>query len=172
LDEPTNDLDLESLSVLEEAVRGYTGCLLVVSHDRAFLDRVCTHILHLPGDGSWTLHTGGWSTWQQTQRQAPQVTKVKRDTQSASASSAAPPKLTYAESIRLDGIEAELESLEAQISALEVKLGQPEVINQHQKLREVSQAHATLSEQRDGLYGLWESLMDKQSAWDDWRNSN
>jgi ATP-binding cassette ChvD family protein len=63
LDEPTNDLDLQTLRVLEEAINAYAGCAVVVTHDRYFLDRVATHILALPGDGTWVFHEGDYTSY-------------------------------------------------------------------------------------------------------------
>ncbi|MBI3820954.1 MAG: energy-dependent translational throttle protein EttA [Planctomycetes bacterium] len=63
LDEPTNDLDLQTLRVLEEAIGAYAGCALVVTHDRYFLDRVATHILALPGDGTWRFFEGDYTAY-------------------------------------------------------------------------------------------------------------
>ena len=63
LDEPTNDLDLQTLRVLEEAIEAYPGCAVVVTHDRYFLDRLATHILALPGDGTWVFHEGDYTSY-------------------------------------------------------------------------------------------------------------
>ena len=63
LDEPTNDLDIESLELLEDTLQGYTGTLLLVSHDRVFLDNVVTQTLVAEGDGRWQEYAGGYSDW-------------------------------------------------------------------------------------------------------------
>ena len=63
LDEPTNDLDIESLELLEETLQSYAGTLLLVSHDRAFLDNVVTQTLVAEGDGVWREYAGGYSDW-------------------------------------------------------------------------------------------------------------
>jgi energy-coupling factor transporter ATP-binding protein EcfA2 len=63
LDEPTNDLDIESLELLEDTLQSYTGTLLLVSHDRAFLDNVATQVLVAEGDGHWREYVGGYSDW-------------------------------------------------------------------------------------------------------------
>lgn len=59
MDEPTNDLDVDTMRSLEEALLDFAGCVVVVSHDRYFLDRLCTHILSAEGDGQWTWFEGG-----------------------------------------------------------------------------------------------------------------
>ena len=68
LDEPTNDLDVETLRVLEEAIQGFAGCLVVVTHDRWFLDRVATHILALDGDGTARWFEGNYQAWEERVR--------------------------------------------------------------------------------------------------------
>jgi ATPase subunit of ABC transporter with duplicated ATPase domains len=68
LDEPTNDLDVNTLRALEEAIENFAGCVLVVSHDRWFLDRISTHILAFEGDGKVTWNIGNWSDYEESQR--------------------------------------------------------------------------------------------------------
>ena len=64
LDEPTNDLDVNTLRALEEALESFAGCAVVVSHDRWFLDRICTHILAFEGDSQARLFLGNWSDYE------------------------------------------------------------------------------------------------------------
>ena len=71
LDEPTNDLDIESLELLEERLQDYEGTLLLVSHDRRFLDNVVTQTLAAEGDGTWREYVGGYSDYLQQRPQAP-----------------------------------------------------------------------------------------------------
>jgi ATPase subunit of ABC transporter with duplicated ATPase domains len=65
LDEPTNDLDVNTLRALEDALEEYAGCAVVVSHDRWFLDRICTHILAFEGDSQARLFLGNWSDYEE-----------------------------------------------------------------------------------------------------------
>ncbi len=176
LDEPTNDLDLETLAVLEEALINYPGCMLVVSHDRAFLDKVCSHVLHLPGDGSWDLHAGGWSDWHgRVSAQRAEARKLV-EAQATAVDAAPTPdrgpqpaKPTYAESLRLEGIEAEVEAAEAKVAALEATLASPEVLADHARLRSVTAELTAANDARDRIYADWEQLSDKQDAWEAWR---
>ena len=69
LDEPTNDLDVETLRALEEALLAFAGCVIVVSHDRWFLDRICTHILAFEGDSQSVWHEGNYSDYEADLRQ-------------------------------------------------------------------------------------------------------
>ncbi|OGQ98756.1 MAG: energy-dependent translational throttle protein EttA [Deltaproteobacteria bacterium RIFOXYA12_FULL_61_11] len=68
LDEPTNDLDVNTLRMLEEAILEFAGCVLVISHDRFFLDRVCTHLLVFEGEGTVAFHAGNWSEYEAARR--------------------------------------------------------------------------------------------------------
>ncbi len=175
LDEPTNDLDLETLSVLEEALIAYPGCLVVVSHDRAFLDRVCTNVLHLPGDGAWHLHSGGWSAWQarmneerivkREQAAAAAKTLENQDPKRAAARGPAAPKLTWAEQKRLDVIEDEVERADAAVAAAEAQMIAPDVLSDHERLRTASASLEALMAARDEVYAAWEHLTDKQERW-------
>jgi len=166
LDEPTNDLDFETLRVLEEALIAYPGCLVVVSHDRAFMDRVCTHLLELQGGGGWELHAGNWSQWQErlkarrSEQQRARKTKVK-----AAVAADAPPKLTWAEQKRLQGIEAEIERAEERVAAAEETLADPAVATDYPRLTEATAALNAATAARDEVYTAWQYLEDKQAAW-------
>jgi ABC transport system ATP-binding/permease protein len=122
LDEPTNDLDLETLSTLEEYLDEWPGALVVASHDRFFLDRVCTDLFAVLPDGSLVHHPGGWSAWRD-QRTAEQAA-ARRTAQTARAGPVerqAPPdrtagtarKLTYAERRELTALERRIPELAA-----------------------------------------------------------
>ena len=104
LDEPTNDLDIESLELLEATLQQYDGTLLLVSHDRAFLDNVVTQTLVAEGDGVWREYVGGYSDWLR-QRPAEGVElSSKPDSTSARPAAARAPrvKLSYKEQRELD----------------------------------------------------------------------
>ena len=68
LDEPSNDLDVETLRALEEALLEFPGCALVISHDRWFLDRICTHILAAEGDSQWTFFEGNFHEYEEDKK--------------------------------------------------------------------------------------------------------
>ncbi|MBA2355646.1 MAG: ATP-binding cassette domain-containing protein [Acidobacteria bacterium] len=125
LDEPTNDLDLETLDVLEDLLLGFDGTLLVVSHDRAFLDRVVTSTIAFEGQGTVREYVGGYSDWVR-QRGQPRVASTasadRRTTQSAPAAATPPAarvKLTYKEKQELSTLPAQIQALEARKDALE-----------------------------------------------------
>src|SRR5688572_16427865 len=120
MDEPTNDLDIESLELLEATLQSYAGTLLLVSHDREFLDNVVTQTLVAEGDGVWREYAGGYSDWL-VQRPAPLPEAVS---DRATKRSAAPrervarTKLTFKEARELETLPDEIESLEAEQHAI------------------------------------------------------
>jgi ATP-binding cassette subfamily F protein uup len=126
LDEPTNDLDIESLELLEDTLQGYNGTLLLVSHDRAFLDNVVTQTLAAEGEGRWKEYVGGYSDWL-TQRSQPVAapTAEKNAVPEKSGRSASPAKsrLNFKEQRELAQLPDELEALEQEQSALTVRMG-------------------------------------------------
>ena len=122
LDEPTNDLDIDTLELLEDTLQGYTGTLLLVSHDRAFLDAIATQTLAPEGDGRWREYVGGYSDWL-AQRPA----AAPAPAAAAAAAPAAPRersarKLSYKEQRELDALPGEIEALEAEQQALSVRM--------------------------------------------------
>ena len=129
LDEPTNDLDLLTLSVLEEALLAFDGSALIVTHDRAFLDRVCTSVLNFEGDGLVVPYSS------RVQVEAAQARSRRESTpaepanprQAAPTRPPEPPrkKLSYKERTEFEGLEAHIEALEAEHAQVEATLGDP-----------------------------------------------
>jgi ATP-binding cassette subfamily F protein uup len=128
LDEPTNDLDIESLELLEAALQDYDGTLLLVSHDRAFLDNVVTQTLAPEGDGKWKEYAGGYSDYARQRtvqkeeaapRRTPSLTKEKPRA-----------KLSYKESRELEALPREIEALEAEQKQLAAKMSGPDYYRQ------------------------------------------
>jgi len=120
MDEPTNDLDIESLELLEATLQGYAGTLLLVSHDRRFLDNVVTQTLVAEGAGNWKEYVGGYSDWV-AQRPAPPPVARERKPRAASAQPARErprTRLTFREQRELEALPAELEALEEEQHAL------------------------------------------------------
>jgi ATP-binding cassette subfamily F protein uup len=121
MDEPTNDLDIESLELLEETLQTYPGTLLLVSHDRAFLDNVVTQTLVAEGNGHWQDYVGGYSDWlaqrPQPETSAPKLTATKAAPEPRAAA-AAPAKLSFKENRELTQLPAEIEALEIEQTEL------------------------------------------------------
>ena len=145
LDEPTNDLDLETLDLLQEMLAAYQGTVLLVSHDRDFLDRVVTSVIAAEGNGQWTEYAGGFSDMQMQRRTTEMLgTKTKpnrRATESPggiglvpsspSAKAAAAPKrkLTFKEKHALDTLPKTIEKLTADAARLQALLDDPALYN-------------------------------------------
>jgi len=119
LDEPTNDLDIESLELLEETLQAYPGTLLLVSHDRAFLDNVVTQTLAFEGDGRWKEYVGGYSDWI-AQRPAPiaQAATTPAAAVAERTRTSKSAKLSFKEQRELAALPAELEALEGEQLAI------------------------------------------------------
>ncbi len=129
LDEPTNDLDIDSLELLEATLASYPGTLLLVSHDRAFLDNVVTQTVVAEGEGVWREYVGGYSDWvaqrAQSARRAQQTSVAAAGAAAAAPSpigSAVRAKLSYKEQRALERLPAEIEALENEQHALTARM--------------------------------------------------
>jgi ABC transport system ATP-binding/permease protein len=126
LDEPTNDLDIDSLELLETMLVDYPGTLLLVSHDRAFLDNVVTQTIAAEGAGTWREYVGGYSDWLR-QRALPRATASAARAASAAPPTAAPKrKLSFKEQRELDSLPGEIETLEAEQAELTLRACAPD----------------------------------------------
>ena len=158
LDEPTNDLDIESLELLEQALQDYAGTLLLVSHDRTFLDNVVTQILAPEGDGVWREYVGGWSDYLR-QRQPPAAPLSRADASAPRepGGSKAKTKLTYKETRELESLPADIEALEAEQHALAAKMSAPDYYRQPPETLRADQARSAEIERL---------LMEKLERWE------
>jgi ATP-binding cassette subfamily F protein uup len=135
LDEPTNDLDIESLELLEATLQEYPGTVLLVSHDRRFLDNVVTQTLAAEGGGRWKEYVGGYSDWLE-QRPAPQPTSTAlrapapaqagEDRREGGRGEGKPAKLSYKETRELAQLPAQIEALEVEQRAINERMGRPD----------------------------------------------
>ncbi|HRO03978.1 MAG TPA: ATP-binding cassette domain-containing protein, partial [Terricaulis sp.] len=127
LDEPTNDLDMDSLDALEEMLAGYDGTVILVSHDRAFLDGVATQIVGPIGKGRWVESPGGWADFERAypRGEAPKpASAAPRPTPAAAPRKQS--KLSYKDERRAGELDALMPRLQAEIAALEAKLADAE----------------------------------------------
>ena len=137
LDEPTNDLDLETLDLLQEVIDDYSGTVLLVSHDRDFLDRLCTSTLYAEGDGKWTEYAGGYSDMvaqRGTGVQARKTAKKEKPAKSQNASDDGPSEeqkqrktLTFKDKHLLETLPAKMEEIEGKIERLRARLEDPDL---------------------------------------------
>jgi ATP-binding cassette subfamily F protein uup len=127
MDEPTNDLDIETLELLEELLLDYPGTLFLVSHDRAFLDNVVTSCLAFEGDGRVKEYIGGYSDWLRQRPTEPAARQVVPDKVAAAAPKTEAKKLSYKDQRELDQLPARIEALEQETQAVHAKLADPEL---------------------------------------------
>jgi ATP-binding cassette subfamily F protein uup len=128
LDEPTNDLDIDSLELLEDLLQDYPGTLLLVSHDRAFMDNVVTQTVAAEGQGRWREYVGGYSDWVR-QRPQPRESAAAAKSAPVGALAATPMpkrKLSYKEQRELESLPGEIEKIEAEQHRLTQKMSSPD----------------------------------------------
>ncbi len=131
LDEPTNDLDIDTLELLEELLEDYTGTVFLVSHDRTFLDNVVTQVIVAEGEGLWREYVGGYTDWERVKATAPQQTATPAKPAAAKpaeapAEAAKKVKLSYKEQRELDELPKLIASLEDEQSAITAQLNAPD----------------------------------------------
>jgi ATPase subunit of ABC transporter with duplicated ATPase domains len=167
LDEPTNDLDLSTLRVLEEALVAFPGVVLVVSHDRYFLNRVCTDILAFEGDGRIAHSVGDYEYYLEKRKRAVEKAKAwESEVKSAVKQSTAPPakaarprKLSFKETRELEGMEAQIQSVEAEIGRIEALFASPDFHRTY--ATQTNELNAQLAEAKENLtklFARWEEL--------------
>ena len=162
LDEPTNDLDLETLELLEAELVEWPGTLLLVSHDRAFLDNVVTSTFVFEGDGRVQEYVGGYEDWLR-QRSEPAPAQKTRRTSGSSLSTVAEPstrrKLSYKEQRELEALPARIEALEAEQGALNARIAGPEFYKEApDAIRRALARVDDLGREIAGAYARWHDL--------------
>ncbi|MDT0619728.1 ATP-binding cassette domain-containing protein [Salinisphaera sp. P385] len=159
MDEPTNDLDIETLELLEELLVQFTGTLLLVSHDRAFLDNVVTSTLVFEGDGHVGEYVGGYSDWLR-QRPAPATTRAPARKPAAPARPAAPkPALSSPERKELRDLPARIEKLEQRIDELQTLFARPDYYDgDPAEIRAAGEKLAAAERDLEAALARWEEL--------------
>lgn len=168
LDEPTNDLDIVTLGILEEYLADFEGCVIVVSHDRYFLDNIVDHLFVLPGDGSVKDFPGNYSDYRQWQQQQDAEKKAQEAERAAKRTDNAdtkpqstrerPAKLTFKERKEFEQLEAELEALNAEKDAFDALFNSGETIAD---IAEKSQRYTELTALIDEKEMRWLELSEK-----------
>jgi ATP-binding cassette subfamily F protein uup len=170
LDEPTNDLDVDTLDTLQEALEEFPGAIILVTHDRYFMDQVATELLAFDGQGGIIRFADyfQWEEWRKNQN--PQdVAKLKSagtdkktDKQvgatSAEAKTVSKRKLSYKEQLELEGMEKKILDAEAALAALQEQMGDPMMTSDYAKLAALTESIGEQQKKVDSLYQRWEVL--------------
>ncbi|KIC29786.1 elongation factor 3 [Leisingera sp. ANG-M6] len=168
LDEPTNDLDVETLDLLQELLDNYDGTVLLVSHDRDFLDRVATTTIAMEGNGRATAYAGGWSDYiaqrgplevsEKAEKVKPAKAKPKQESQPKDG-------LSFKEKHRLEALPAEIERLEAEIGKLQELMSDPELFTREPvKFKKATEALVERQEKLAAAEEEWLELEEKAGA--------
>jgi ATP-binding cassette subfamily F protein uup len=162
LDEPTNDLDIETLELLEALLQDYPGTLLLVSHDRAFLDNVVTQTIAYEGDARWKEYVGGYSDWQRMRTPMSEAAATGELVTADTAPAPAPrkkAKLSYNEARELEALPARLKSLEEEQAELARRLADPGVYRERGvDVRALNARHDAIEAELTRLLARWEEL--------------
>lgn len=174
MDEPTNDLDLETLDLLEDLIASYEGTVIVISHDRDFIDKIATETWIFDGQGNIESIIGGWSDVldyykrigkdESNKAVANKETKENNSKSVQRSDSKAPKtetktKLSFTQKHELEELPSKVEALEEELSALDEKLNSPDLYTDDgTKAREVSEERSKVQAQLDKLYERWEEL--------------
>ncbi|MEM1108143.1 MAG: ABC-F family ATP-binding cassette domain-containing protein [Planctomycetota bacterium] len=163
LDEPTNDLDIPSLEVLEQALTEFPGAIVLVTHDRFMLDRLSTALLALDGQGS-AKPFASYAQWVKAQTKLNATTNQPEKNDAAKPQAPKPPaprppkKLTYKLQRELDGMESAILEAEAELEDLQTQSADPAVIADHERFAQVCQAMGDAQTKVESLYARWAEL--------------
>lgn len=156
LDEPTNDLDIATLEVIEESLKEFAGAVVLISHDRCLMERVCTQIIGL-GEGNETQFYADYNQWESSLSS----TSAKKETRPAEIT---PPavnnskKLSYKEQKELEGMEKSIATVESEISALQLELENPLIHSDSQKSLDCYRLLAAAQKKLESLFERWQYL--------------
>ena len=168
LDEPTNDLDVETLDLLQELLTDYKGTVLLVSHDRDFLDRVVRTTIAMEGDGKATVYAGGWSDYRSQRGEVASAGKPaakKKQTTSAAPEQGVQAGLSFVEQHRLEELPAVMERLEAEIAKLVDFMSDPDMFaNEPVKFQKATDALIERQSVLDAAEEEWMALEEKAAG--------
>lgn len=163
LDEPTNDLDLDTLELLEELLLDYPGTLFLVSHDRAFLDNVVTSCLAFEGDGVVREYVGGYSDWLRQRAPRPAQTSTVAQGAAPVRTTKESKKLSYKEQRELEALPARIDALERERDELQARLADPAAYANGDEARNLSLRLKTLETELEAAFARWEQLEAQQT---------
>jgi ATP-binding cassette subfamily F protein uup len=167
LDEPTNDLDVDTLELLEDLLADYEGTLLLVSHDRTFLDNVVTSTLVYEGDGKFAEYAGGYEDWERHRRAIPTAAQPagksekadRRSSDDIGVNAARPRKLTYKERRELENLPQTIENLEAEMAQIHARMVEPEFYRQAgEQIAAALDRLEKIKRDLDASYARWQEL--------------
>ncbi|HEX8885842.1 MAG TPA: ATP-binding cassette domain-containing protein [Noviherbaspirillum sp.] len=173
LDEPTNDLDIDTLELLEELLEEYNGTVFLVSHDRMFLDNVVTQVIVAEGEGNWKEYIGGYTDWERVRavpepRTAASKAEAKAQPREKPAAPAPAPKakrLSSKEQRELDELPALIAALEAEQKSITEKLADPNLYReQPAEVKKLNERYAQLDEQLMASLEKWEAIEARNKA--------
>jgi len=176
LDEPTNDLDVETLELLEDLLMSYEGTVLIVSHDRTFINNLVSSCFVFEGNGIIREYVGSYDDCmqQQAERQQQELTQQTKSAATkqtpkptpatATEKKPAAKKLSYKLQLELDQLPKDIEALEAKIEAMETEMAAPAFFKQdHASAQATTDTYQTLQQDLEAKYARWETLMDESA---------
>jgi len=164
LDEPTNDLDVQTLAVLEESLRDFGGAVILVTHDRYFMDQVAKEIiaLHKNLDGHTTMERFAgflqWEEWYEDQKELENSKKAKEKLEAKQAGATKAKKLSFKEKFELENMEANIKVVEEKLHAAQAQSVLPEVASNAGKVQELYTEIAKLQSEIERMYDRWAEL--------------
>ena len=158
LDEPTNDLDIPTLEVIEESLNEFQGAVVLISHDRCLMDRVCTQILAL-GNDTEERFFADYSQWEKSCAENEIKKVAEKSSSKATISSQKPKKLSYKDQRELDGMEGAIEKLEKEIEDLQRQLEEPTVSANSTQSLELYRILSEAQQKHDSLFERWQYLL-------------
>lgn len=161
LDEPTNDLDMTTLEVLAEALRDFPGALILVSHDRYFMDECCTQLLYLE-KGQTPEKFANYLQWEEWHTARETIQLIESSSEYSNTKSNKTLKFSFKEQQEFDQMEAKIQDLEAFLSKLKIEIERPEVAANAKKLTELCSEVEALEKKISGLYARWSELEEKK----------
>ena len=185
LDEPTNDLDIDTLELLEQLLQDYTGTVFLVSHDRAFLDNVVTSIIAYEGDGFWREYEGGYEDWKiqkkrseeyrsnqsgspepaKSKSPASEPVKVTSNKEAPKPQKSAVQKLNGKERAELEAIPLQIDDLEKEQAAISESLGDPEIYkNRPADVITLQENLKIIEDKLSALMARWEDLLERSNS--------